>query len=348
MKSYWSGMAWVVVAAALMMMIGCGGGDEPPTGAQPPDAPATSSSEAPPAESPRDAFASPPETDTANTASDPPATGGAPTAPWDELADAADSQPEPTPEPSTVRNPFTSASPRAPEPTSTRDASTESPADDETGDDPNATPFKITRVVQSQMTGRNQRAIYFADGKAVEFVSGVQSRPSVVYDLVAGGWTEVDQGRYLKLGDVEALVRARADETRKRADEHPDPQVRRFAVAVLDPLFDVEDTEQGLRLTNELIFYEVRSQRGLEGRRATWYFMFETLDAYREALATRQAPNPHLAVIEQLRQRGMFPNEMNVTMQTPSGGVRVQMQTAFSDVTEAERARLDEVLSAEY
>jgi hypothetical protein len=201
--------------------------------------------------------------------------------------------------------------------------------------------FKLNTAVTAGGQELFAATIFFVGHYAVEFTGESESEPLVIYNLHDMSWRDIPQRRTVRISDCKAWAKASAERSRATLAKAPDPGFRRFVEAMLNPQFTAAMKNDKLTLTNDVVKYEIESTQNVSKARLAKFFAYDILNAYRKAMVDRKLPPfPQLAVDEELKARGMAPNEMNITITTPQAAVRLRATVHVNPLAAEEKERV--------
>lgn len=205
-------------------------------------------------------------------------------------------------------------------------------------------PFKVRYTLELQeglLTGQT----YFLGDYVVEMVPG-SDEPDAIFDLSRMSWREMDDGRTIAYSDCEAWLDSSAAKTRESLASMPEGAEKRFVQSLLDPALEVELVEGALTLRNEFLVYEVLTSPFLLPYDLHRFYLYDRISACRKAMVLREVP-PYAQhqVSAELESRGLFPDEIRLTIETSTGKTRFRTSYAVESMTDAEVERVRALLS---
>ncbi|RXK56673.1 hypothetical protein ESB00_12625 [Oleiharenicola lentus] len=154
---------------------------------------------------------------------------------------------------------------------------------------------KLTISV-SDPSGRQLVANVVFDGdRVLEFGPEISNAPLAIFDLSAPAWTDTATGKRITLAEARAWAgntKAGAESSLARVT---DPDQRAFVQSLLTPDFVVSKSGDGVTLKSRFLNYIASAPLTLNGDLKKRLLVYDTLNAYRKAMAPRQLPPLHPA-----------------------------------------------------
>src|SRR5262245_25314255 len=173
------------------------------------------------------------------------------------------------------------------------------------------------------MAGRRSELAFFGN-HAVEYQEGLDSLPDAIYDLEEMSWRDLETREVVHYEDCLSWDRRQRESLRKSLAGTDDSVRKRSIEQSLDPRFRVEPVEGGLLFSIEGLPDRVLSTQTFQEGQQVKLFSFDKLNAYRKAMENHGLlPSFQLAIDRELAARSMVPNEMEVTLKTPGGEVKI-------------------------
>ncbi len=194
----------------------------------------------------------------------------------------------------------------------------------------------------SDPSGRQLVANAVFDGdRVLEFGPEISAAPLAVFDLSSPAWTETETGKRITLDQARAWAsnsKAGAESSLARVT---DPDQRAFVQSLLTPEFVVSKSGDGVTLKSRFLNYTASAPLTLNGDLKKRLLVYDTLHAYRKAMAPRQLPPfTQLEVCRLLADNEIYPGQLVMELTTPNGTVRVSTSYEVSSLTEEELTRL--------
>lgn len=192
----------------------------------------------------------------------------------------------------------------------------------------------------SRVTGQT----YFIENYAIEMTPGSEN-PGVIFDLSRMSWQEMDTGQIVTFSECEAWLKDSVAKTKSSLASMPDGLEKRFVQSLLEPRFEVEMSEGILTLSNEFLTYEITASQSLPATDLRRFYLYDHLNGCHKAMVLRQFPPfAQYAVSAELESRGMFPNEMRLTIKMPQGTQTSKTTCAVKEMTDLEVERVKSLL----
>jgi len=202
--------------------------------------------------------------------------------------------------------------------------------------------FKVTAVTTSNDETLYDGETYFIDQTAAEYPNGIDGALKTVYYLDNQSWWLVDSSELITLVEAQEHVQEEAEKTRARLTDEVTPRLRRLMETLLDPQFEIEQTDDALMMTNEFMSYTIKTDQSLTDDQAERFFEFRRLEAYRKASIP---PFTHFVVNNELRIRQMLPSEMVRVVETMWGETAtIHTTMELEDVTQEEYEKVMDML----
>lgn len=176
--------------------------------------------------------------------------------------------------------------------------------------------------------------ICFIDSLAIELDS-ISQQPIAIFDLDRMEWTECSSGQLFTQAACEDWALSSTERTNATLARAPDNDVKRFVMASLKPEFEVSETADEIKISNQFLNYVFQSSLDVDEQQMDRFFKYDFLNAYRKALIEKKLPPiPQLAVSGELKKRGFVPGIMNLTVNTPNGVVSLTARTKVATLSE--------------
>lgn len=183
--------------------------------------------------------------------------------------------------------------------------------------------------------------IVFEGDRALEFGPEISAAPLAIFDLSTPAWTDTETGKRITLAQAREWAsnsKAGAESSLARV---PDANQRAFVQSLLTPDFMVHQSGDGVTLKSRFLNYTAYAPLTLSGDLKKRILVYDTLNAYRKAMAPRQLPPfTQLEVCRLLAENEIYPGLLVMELTTPNGTVQVSTRYEVSSLTEEERTRL--------
>ena len=208
-----------------------------------------------------------------------------------------------------------------------------------------AEPAPFTLTVRTTIPARpnfeNKMTMKFAGPWAI-FVDD-EDDSLAVFDLRGARWFDWTRKQWITFKDAEAWAEASRKRSEASLEQVRDEFARKYAAATMDPKFKVEKTERGVRLSNEVLTYDVTA-RGVPKEMADSFFTHQRLSAFWQAMLERKAPPfPMLSVVGELEKRKLLPETMELTVRAK--GTEQKLVTTY-EITPAAENQKDRIAAA--
>lgn len=205
-------------------------------------------------------------------------------------------------------------------------------------------PFKISSNMEIEQ-GVATWETFFVDNYVIETVETPHD-VEVIFDLARQSWKDLESNQTTLFTVCEAWVQASIKRTRTSLATTKDAAVKHFVETILEPNLQVSlDTQGVLTLENDVVVYKITSSQELSAEMLERYFAYERMNACRKAMVQKTIPpTTQYEMLDELKQRSMYPNEIHLTM-TLKDVTTTEITSTIADMTNSELATIESLLS---
>lgn len=192
--------------------------------------------------------------------------------------------------------------------------------------------------------GETVEQVVFVEG--IAFVIQDDREQDVFFDLKEESWNDLNSGETLGLSDCEAwaqISKAKMDQDLIGYEEGVE---KRFIESFLYPFFEVETLDsENIQVSNEFITYELTAKKGIPLSRIAQVFLYDKLDTYYEAIkGSGMPPFPRLEMMQELRDRNLFPVEIKLRITEVEKTFQVRTTYEIDVITPEEMEKILKIL----
>lgn len=203
--------------------------------------------------------------------------------------------------------------------------------------------YKLISIVETG-EGTFSGEIYFLDYYAIEMIPDSQ-QADAIYNLLTKSWDGMDS-EDMRMALCIEWANQVAAQTKEALMESEDELVKRFTESLLTPNFQVEELDSGeLVIQNEFLTYEIVPTSLADESLLNDFYLYDQMNACRKSRLSGQLPPfPQLAVIDELMNRFLFPQEIVFTVRTVRGEVELRATNTIVAMTADEYALAQSIL----
>lgn len=200
-------------------------------------------------------------------------------------------------------------------------------------------PWRLVMTVEDNAGNVLGANIIFDADKAYEYGPEITETPDAVFDLGRQEWIDIGSSRRITLASAQAWAEVSKSRTLASLGQAPDPDTRAFAQSLIQPEFVITESPSALVLKSRFLSYTASAPLPLNPGQLRALWAYDELNAYRKAMGQRQMPPfTQLKVTQILKEKGMYPGSLVMTITTPNGSVEAVITYSLTVLAPAELA----------